>query len=344
MSITLILGDFVFQDMEIPESIPFGGSQRLSIKKLVGSGRVFDAMGKDFRPIEWTGTFFPTDDGDLPLDRAQAVEAMMDAAQPLVLSWDEVYLQVLISSFEPDYRFARIPYKIVLEVQQDLTQIYADGASPDADDVINGDLDSANTLTATTGDSTLSGLMSNVSSAVASVKTFVGAALSEVAPVLQAVHQAQAYVSSAIGTVDSTLASVGVPAGVLPSVPILENVSTFNSILNASVLQSQYVQVGSLLGRMTTNIGQVNSSARTVTVGGGNLFDISASQYGDATAWGTLSDANPQLGGDPQISGVQTLTVPPSPAQNPGGQASWNIQNTPADAGYVSSGIANLPP
>jgi hypothetical protein len=307
--ITLVLGDFTFQDMEIPESIPFGGDQRLSIKKLVGGVRVIDALGTDPRALEWSGYFFPTQGGQSPLDRALTLEQMKNAAQPVALSWDELYLMVYIRSFEPDYRFARIPYKIVCEVLQDLTApVYAD-AGPDADDLINGDLDSANTLTAATGDSTLSGLMGTVSSAVSSVKTFVGASLSTVASVLGPIHQAVSYVESQIGSVDNILASVGVPAGVLPSVPVLQNVGVFTSILNATTLQVQYTQIGALLGRMQTNLGQINSSGRVITVGGGNLFDIASKEYGDPSAWTQIAQANNLS--DPTLTGVNTLIIPP---------------------------------
>ncbi len=309
MTTELVLGEFVFQGMEIPEVIGFGGDQRLSIKKLVGGARVIDAMGADPRPPEWSGTFFPTPDGQSALDRALTVQQMQAAAQPVTLSWDELYLMVYIRSFEPDYRFARIPYKIVCEVLQDLTApVYAD-AGPDADDLINGDLDSANTLTASTGDSVLSGLMGSVSTAVSNVKTFVGASLSTVASVLQPIHQAVSYVESAIGTVDNTLASVGVPAGVLPSIPLLQNVGVFSSILNATTLQVQYTQIGALLGRMQTNLSQINSSGRVITVGGGNLFDIASKEYGDPSAWTQIAQANNLS--DPTLVGVSTLIIPP---------------------------------
>jgi hypothetical protein len=307
--ITLVLGDFTFQDIEIPEVIGFGGDQRLSIKKLVGGVRVIDAMGIDPRPIEWSGYFFPTQQGQSALERALTLKQIADAAQPIALSWDELYLMVYIRSFEPDYRFARIPYKIVCEVLQDLTApVYAD-AGPDADDLINGDLDSANTLTASTGDSALSGLMGSVSSAVSSVKTFVGASLSTVSSVLGPIHQAVSYVESQIGSVDNILASVGVPAGVLPSVPVLQNVGVFTSILNATTLQVQYTQIGALLGRMQTNLGQINSSGRVITVGGGNLFDIASKEYGDPSAWTQIAQANNLS--DPTLAGISTLIIPP---------------------------------
>jgi hypothetical protein len=315
--ITLVLGDFVFQDMEIPENIGFGGDQRLSIKKLVGGVRVIDAMGTDPRPIEWSGYFFPTQDGQSALDRALTLSQMKDAAQPVALSWDELYLMVYIRTFEPDYRFARIPYKIVLEVLQDLTApVYAD-ADPDADDIINGDLDTANALTSGIGDSTLSGLMGTVSSAVSSVSTFVGASLSTVASVLQPINAAAQRVQSMIASTDVTLASVSVPGGVLPGVPIAANLAALNAQLNANTLQPQLLQLQGLLGRMSTNLGQINSSGRTITVGGGNLFDLAAKEYGDPSAWTQIAQANNLS--DPTLLGISTLIIPPYNSTTSGG-------------------------
>ncbi|MDE1139978.1 MAG: hypothetical protein PW999_10045 [Paraburkholderia tropica] len=305
---TLILGDFAFQDFEIPEVLPFGGDQRLAIKKLVGGTRVIDALGPDPRPIEWSGIFFPTA-AQSALDRALTLQQMRDAAQPVALSWDELYLLVYIRTFEPEVRSGRIPYRITCEVLQDLTApVYAD-ALDDADDLINGDLDSANTLTSGIGDSTLTSLMSSVSSAVSSVSTFVGASLSTVASVLQPINSAMQRVSALIASTDTTLASVGVPAGILPSVSIASNVTIFTAQLTACNTQTSLLQLSGLLGRMTTNLGQINSSGRTITVGGGNLFDIAAKEYGDASAWTQIAQANNLS--DPTLAGVSTLIIPP---------------------------------
>jgi len=307
--ITLVLGDFVFQDFEVPERIPFSTEQRLAIKKMVGGVRDIQALGTDPPPIVWTGTFMPTADGQSALDRARIVQQMVNDALPVALSWDELYLLVMIRLFDPDYRFYQIPYRITCEVLQDLTApIYAD-AGFDADDAIDGDLDAANALTASTGDLTLSGLMGSVSTAVGNVKTFVSASLSQISTVLQPLNNAARYVSTTISQVDSLLASVGVPAGVLPSLPIAQNVAKFESIFNATTMQMQYVQINALLGRMQRNLTQISSSGRIVTVGGGNLFDLASKEYGDATAWTQIAQANNLS--DPTLVGVNTLIIPP---------------------------------
>ncbi len=47
---------------------------------------------------------------------------------------------------------------------------------------------------------------------------------------------------------------------------------------------------------------------QTITVVGGNLFQIAADQLGDATQWIRIAQLN-RLS-DPMLSGVVTLTIP----------------------------------
>jgi len=316
MALTLLLGDFEFLDFELPEVIPFGSAQQIAVKKMIGGVRDMQTLGPDPRPIEWSGIFFPMVGGVTALDRALQVQQMVTAAQPVNLLWDRLFYQVYITKFEPDYRFARIPYKITCEVLQDFTAPINTGSTQNSDDLLDADLNNANTLTATTGDTKLSGLMSSVTSAFSNVSTFVGATMSEISSVLQPIHAAATYLTSAISQADSILGKLGVPAGVLPSTPILTNIANFTAVSNAASLQPAYLQISSLLGRMQVNLGQVNSSAKTITVGGGNLFDIASKQYGDSTAWTQIAQANGIK--DPTLTGITTLVIPPYSANSDG--------------------------
>ena len=68
---------------------------------------------------------------------------------------------------------------------------------------------------------------------------------------------------------------------------------------------------------MVTNIGAVSSGSSTLTVGGGNLYTIAADRFGDPMAWTALAQANKIT--DPQVAGITTLIVPPSPTVASGG-------------------------
>lgn len=58
---------------------------------------------------------------------------------------------------------------------------------------------------------------------------------------------------------------------------------------------------------------------RTVTVAGGNLFQIASEQLGDATQWIRIAQLNALT--DPMLSGVVTLVLPESDRTAGGGIA-----------------------
>lgn len=68
-----------------------------------------------------------------------------------------------------------------------------------------------------------------------------------------------------------------------------------------------------------------STNKKTITVVGGNLFKIAQEQYGDATQWAAIADANGLT--DPQLSGMQTLIIPSaSMAANYAGGILGNVE------------------
>jgi hypothetical protein len=306
--IILVLGDFIFQDMEIPESINFGGAQLLSVKKLIGGGRVIDAMGKDPDPPQWSGTFFPSL-FDSALDRALVIQGMKDSGLPLLLSYDQILLMVLISKFEPDYQLGHIPYKITLEVLDDLTAPVSINPFSDITAVITADVNSIVSLAAAVNSAIISNTVTNFAAQVAAVASFDNASYSDVAPIIQAASAALTAVDLLSATTDTTLSSVSTPGGIMPSTSPAANLAAFEAQLAANNQQTGLVQLQGLFGRVIQNLNQANSSERTITVGGGNLYDVAAKQYGDPTAWVLIAQANGLT--DPTLAGITVLTIPP---------------------------------
>lgn len=131
----LLLGDFLFQDFEIPEKIPFPAKQALAVHKLIGGARVIDAMGSDPDPIKWTGRF----QGGDAVGRARQLEAMVEAGQQVQLVCGEIARTVVVESFTFDYeRPYQGPYEICCVVIPD-----EDQADPTLDDVVGSDMTSA---------------------------------------------------------------------------------------------------------------------------------------------------------------------------------------------------------
>lgn len=119
MAVFLTLGPITFANYEIPEQMPFGGQQALSVKQLVGGQRVIDAMGKVDRDITWTGRFR----GSTGIFRAKYLDTMRVAGTQWPLTWQTFNYTVVIKNFEPDYQqFYEIPYSITVTVLKDNTQ------------------------------------------------------------------------------------------------------------------------------------------------------------------------------------------------------------------------------
>lgn len=81
----------------------------------------------------------------------------------------------------------------------------------------------------------------------------------------------------------------------------------------------QSYQLQFYLQRIQRNLALINSApnAQVITVIGGNLFALAAQYYGDASQWALIAQANNLT--DPNLSGVNTLLIPPLNNQDTGG-------------------------
>ncbi|WP_416052749.1 hypothetical protein [Cupriavidus basilensis] len=306
--VVLSLGDVTFADTEVPEHILIETGHANVVHKFVGGARKIDMLGADHAPIPWSGLLI----GDNALDRALKLKGMNDAGLMLLLSWSEFLYQVVITGFTADFeREYQIPYSITCTVVQDLTGQPGQGARDSMGDLINGDMSLGNALSGAIGDAGLSGAMSSLSSAIGAVSSFATAARSTLNSVLAPLAAAQAQVSTLIASTENTLLSVSTLGGILPNNPISKSVAKISSQINAMQSQANLVQLSGVLGRMGANIGQINSGVKTISVGGGSLFDLASKVYGKVSGWTAISQANPQLKGETQIDGNQNITIPP---------------------------------
>lgn len=307
--LTLQLGDFVFDRQEIPESIPFGGVQRLVRHDLVGGTRIVDAMGGFTEPITWSGWLL----GQNALVRARQLDAMRNSGISQVLQWSELSFAVVVQSFKADFqRTYQMPYSITCEVVEDLTLSTAGQGIPGVDSLISGDLGIASGLMSTVSGLGLDSAFATMQSAIQGVSSFANAAQSTLNGVLQPIAAFRTQAQTLIAQTNNTLMNVTTLGGILPNNPISTQVSKLFTQVNAAQNLPTLVQLDRVVGRIQGNIGSIYSSAKQVTVAGGNLMKMATQEYGDAMAWTGIAKANPQLGGDPQITGIQTVTIPPS--------------------------------
>lgn len=305
MTTTLSLGDVLFEDLEIPERMPFGGNQSLVMHKLVGGVRQIDAMGRDDRSIEWSGTFL----GENALARARYLDAQRIAGTSVPLVWSEFFYDVVVRCFEADFeREWMIPYRIVCEVVLDHSQPQTSLAGASINDLLAADQSTANSLVGQIGDGTLSSLMGTLNTAISNVSNFANAAQSTINSVLQPINAVQQQVSTLIGQAANTMLNVTTLGGILPNNPISTSVASLAAQVTAYQQSPLLYNLQSVMGRMSTNLGGVNGSVQQVTMAGGNLMQLASKVYGKAEAWTGIAKANGLS--DPNVQGVQTLNIP----------------------------------
>lgn len=304
----LKLGDFQFKDLEVPESLPFGGTQKLAMHDLVGGTRVIDSMGAFCGPVEWSGWLLGTD----ALARARQLDDLRERGASLLLQWSEIYYAVVIRDFRADFqRSYKIPYKIVCEVASDLSKFAGSDTGQSIDGQIKSDAAAVTDMGSAIGDGTLSGLIDSANSAIGTVASFANAAQATLNNVLQKVTAVRDRAQALVASANSELMKVATLGGVLPNNPLAQQVAKLSGQINSALSLPVLVQLDRVAGRMQMNIGSVYKSAKHVVTAGGDLMKLAAKEYDDAMAWTSLAKANPELLWDPLIQGVRTLIVPP---------------------------------
>jgi hypothetical protein len=115
----MMLGDFVFQEFEVPESMEGILTQSMMIHNYPGGSRTVDAMGPQRQPFTISG--YLMDDGAEV--RRNQLETMAAAGLPVMMNYATRLLEVVIRKCTTKFmRFWEISYVLELEVVQDLSQ------------------------------------------------------------------------------------------------------------------------------------------------------------------------------------------------------------------------------
>ncbi|MDB5965647.1 MAG: hypothetical protein JWQ72_2147, partial [Polaromonas sp.] len=310
---TLRLGDFVFAGMEIPDALPFGGSQRLAVHDFPGGARNVQAMGFNHAPVGWQGLFLGAD----ALDRAKAVDAMRVKGAAVLLTCFSTSLKVVIERFEAKAeRFYKVSYTISLVVVEDQSQAPTKAGPVGFDLAIRQDCTAMLAGGALLGDGPLSAALSTMDNAIGAVSNFATAATSTIQGVLGPVGAVIGRVDTLLAGVKNTLGSVTTLGGVLPGNPLAAQVSRMLGQVSASSQYPILQNIRNLGTRVSSNVINLQGAAQTLTVAGGNLYKVAADVYGDATLWPAIAKATGLR--DPALAGVQTLQLPANP-QTSGG-------------------------
>ncbi|AOX20595.1 hypothetical protein [Kozakia baliensis] len=112
-SAPVMIGGMVLTGAEVPDALMIGGRQMLVVHRLVGGGRVVDALGNDPARLVLKGKFI----GPEAQARAQALERMRMAGAPVFFSAAGMSLNVWIAQYRYAYeaKGAVCSYELTLE-------------------------------------------------------------------------------------------------------------------------------------------------------------------------------------------------------------------------------------
>lgn len=326
-------GSFQFAGTEVPEQITFGGEQMLCTHKMVGGLRIVDAMGPDDAALTWSGIFLTNG----AVDRARFLDYLRRSGLICTLTWGVFQYSVIVSNFSADFKKPYwIPFTITCEVIRDQTQDITDPSETSPGDAINQDSATMSQLANGINDPTISGLVSTASASLSAVtnaaqpiagglvalgvsgpvgeigalSSISGSAAGAIAAATAPMAALQAGVQSMISRNTATLASIPVLGQILPQQPVAGQVANLIAQSTASAQLPLLYRMGAIASRIQINLALVSNPGgnKQAVVGGGNLYQMAAHAYGDATRWADIAAASKIA--DPMMTGFNNVTVP----------------------------------
>lgn len=235
------IGSISLHSFEVPESIRFGGRQRMVIHHLAGGGRLVERLGPDDAEIIFEGTFT----GPSAESRVREFDNLRLSGTVVWLTWETFRRRVVVESLVVDYHSPWwIRYKISCVVA------HQSGVEAAASTILSSiSTDLGNALTAVSG----SGL---------SLSTVQAALFTPNAMTIGTSSQSQA--SSAIATVLQTINSQITLQSALVTIPLgpYAGAESYSQNLNSAVISAGLlagaVNARSYIGRIGVNIDVPN--------------------------------------------------------------------------------------
>ncbi|WP_248769058.1 hypothetical protein [Pseudomonas sp. MWU12-2345] len=305
----MILGDFEFSGLEVPEAAsPGAGKQQLVVHKLVGGKRVIDVMGVDYDNIRWSGWILGATAGE----RVADLERMRDEGQILTFSMDAYYFSVVIQSFEASFEHLyRRKYSIELVVKERLdAPVKPNALSGALDSLINSDLGKSLGLANTINNPSITSAIANIQSAVAQVQGFANATVDTIQSVIRPIVAAQQLAQAVIAQVGASVNDITTLGGLVPGNPVANAARNLTRQATAITQLAPLYQMQSVLGRLQKNVlaGPLANGTASITTGNTSLQRVSADAYGDQSRWTEIAAANSIV--DPQLNNIQTIKIP----------------------------------
>ena len=180
--------------------------------------------------------------------------------------------------------------------------------------LINSDIGKAVGLSNIIDIQTVTDAVSTVQSAVQTVSDFATATVDTVQTVVRPIIAAQQIIQTNISSLENSLNTITTLGGIVPGFPISKTVNNLLTQADGMTRIPALYNLSNVLGRVDKNVrtGQTANGVKTITLSGGNLYQIASDQYGDATLWESLATVNGI--DDPQLTGINSIQVPTTPS------------------------------
>lgn len=308
----LMLGDFEFLEFEVPEQIAIHGRQKTVQHQLIGGSRFIDVLGTEYEPLFWSGIITGAQAGE----RVSVLERMRDAGHPVVLTLDDYRFTVVITAFNPVYEYIwRRPYSIeVAVVRNEGSPEKVDALTGALQGLIDSDLGRALGLASIINIDAVAQAVRNLHQAVKAVTNFAHATVAQVQAVVRPIIAARNIIQHELALLEAAAGEITSLGGMVPGNPVSKTVSNLLLQSDHATRTPALYHLQDVLGRLNKNVnaGQAANGVRAVTLSGGNLYQVASEQYGDASLWTSIAEANDLA--DPHLSGIHTLKIPTSPA------------------------------
>jgi hypothetical protein len=240
----IVLGQFQFDNFEIPSSVDYGGGQRVVHHDYPGGGRSASIMGRDDRNITWSGSLLSAD----AISRSQTLDQIRTSGQPQALSFGSNYFEVVVENLSLTFRQ---PNWIDYQISCWVLSINPNTSKPSLLQAVTDDIGSALGINLPSTLSAVTPALQAVQTAVQAVTSLTGGS-SAALSILGSVTSAQTIVNGLTQAANGQISSLTVALGAVTGASAAAGKIT--SLTSAAWTLAAGTSVKTYLGRIANNL------------------------------------------------------------------------------------------
>ena len=289
----LSIGSVTFANIEHPEELPISFKQTTVKHELIGGGKVIQTFGTQPQDISWTGNLFDSS----VADRVRELSRLLADGRSVSLSYNEYRFDVIVTDFKATfYHEYWAKYEMTTEVIRDKCGLTSTSSATTLDSQTNALLSQAlinqqNVPVPPIDPS----LLANIQIQTSSIASLAAASQSDLQPILS-------NVNTALSGYQSFIAQLELVAPSVMTSSTFQQIGSVAKIINALTIVAKNLQNG--------------QAPLTVPLMGGNLMQLAAQYYGDASQYTLLKEANNLTSFRLPTGVITNLVIPPGKNTN----------------------------